>query len=205
MFETTVNITARLNGNFENMGVLAQNVYGKFEVTGGKGVTRIFARKAGLANTAVNLGSLALQGLAVLGGKNQAAGASAGAELIQLFNEVHFDSMKLQAERGADLSFKLTSVEILAPTLHVSGSGTIATKDVEQVPNAPMNITLQLGAKGNMAYALQKTGKLSSKQDDKGYNLMTSSFTIGGTPTKPDNSALYSFIGEAALGGLLGR
>jgi hypothetical protein len=55
-----------------------------------------------------------------------------------------------------------------------------------------------------MAYALQKTGKVSSKQDDKGYYLMSSTFTISGTPTKPDNSSLYTFIGEAALGGILG-
>jgi len=50
---------------------------------------------------------------------------------------------------------------------------------------------------------LQRAGMLGQTQDAKGYQLMTRTFTIGGTPGKPDNSSLWKFLGEAALGAAL--
>ena len=39
---------------------------------------------------------------------------------------------------------------------------------------------------------------VNDKQDDKGYLLMSYTFSIGGTPAKPDSSQLWKIIGEAA-------
>lgn len=196
-FETMANLTARLNGQGGTIGEVAKNVFGTFELSGKQGVTRIFGKEEGLASTAVDVAAL---GLAILGARNNSQSLSAGAELIQLLKEVRFDSIALKVERAADLSFKLTSIEILSPILHATGSGTVATKDMEQVANAPMNIGLQLGAKGSLAIALQKTGQLGSLVDDKGYMLMSRTFTIGGTPTSPDNRAFWSLLLEAGIG-----
>lgn len=196
IFETKATLKAALNGNGGTIGDLMQSAYGKFDLTGTEGVTRLLARKGG-AGTAVNIASL---GLAILGAAQKSEGLTAAAELTRLLNEVRFDSVKVQVERAADLSFKLTSIEILSPILRTAGTGTVASKSADDVANAPMNIVLQLAAKGELAYALQRAGLLSDKQDDKGYALMSRTFTVGGTPSKPNNSALWSLLLETGLG-----
>jgi hypothetical protein len=68
-----------------------------------------------------------------------------------------------------------------------------------------MNIVLQLAAKDQLGFLLQRVRLLGATTDDKGYNLMSRTFTIGGTPSKPDNSSLWKILGEAAVGAALGR
>jgi hypothetical protein len=44
---------------------------------------------------------------------------------------------------------------------------------------------------------------LGPNRDEKGYQLMTRTFTVGGTPSKPDSSSLWKILGEAAAGAFL--
>ncbi len=201
VFETKATLTARLNGTGGNLVELGKNAYGKFSLTGTEGITRLLSR----SDTASTLTNVASLGLAILGAKNNSQGLTAAAELTQLLNEVRFDSVKVEVERAADLSFKLTAIEILSPILHTSGTGTVASKSTDDIANAPMNIVLQLGAKGALAHALNEARLLSANTDDKGYNLMTKTFTIGGTPAKPDRRALWSILLETGLGSFLNR
>jgi hypothetical protein len=198
-FETKATVTAQLNGNGATLDDLAKNAYGKFELNGTQGVTRLLAKRGG-AGTAVNIASAAL---AILGAaqknENTAQALSAASELTRLLNTVRFDRVKVQVERAPDLSFKLTSIEIVSPILHTTGSGTVASKSTDDIAKAPMNILLSLGAKGELAYALQKAGLLGTQQDANGYVQMARTFTIGGTPSKPDNSALWSILAQVGL------
>jgi hypothetical protein len=197
--ETKVTVSARLNGTGGNIGELGKNAFGKFDITGTKGTMYLLERK-GAAGTLVNAASL---GLAILGAARGSEGATAISEIAKLLASVPFDSLKMQVERGADLSFKMTSLEVLAPFMRVSGTGTVAAKSTDDIQNAPMNIVLQLGAKDHFAYLLQRVGMLGANRDEKGFQLMTRNFTVGGTPSKPDSSALWKILGEAAVGGLL--
>lgn len=196
--ETQATVSAKLNGNGGTVADLAKNAFGRFELTGTKGTMRYLARKGNLG-TVVNIASF---GLAMLGAKQGSDTTVAVAELARALNEVQFDSVKLQVERGADLSFKLTSLEFISPILRLTGNGSVAAKEAGQVQDSPMNVLLQLGAKGELGHLLQRVGQLSGTQDDKGYFLMSRNFAIGGTPAKPDNSALWKLLLEAGLGAL---
>jgi hypothetical protein len=199
VFETKASLNAQLAGTGANLVDLGKNAYGKFSFTGTEGITRLLARSE-KASTIANVATL---GLAILGAKNNSQGLTAAAELTQLLNEVRFDSVKVQVERAADLSFKLTAIEIVSPILRTSGTGTLASKSTDDIANAPMNIVLQLGAKGALAHALNQGRLLSGQTDDKGYYLMSKTFTIGGTPAKPDRSALWAILLETGLGSFL--
>ena len=48
-------------------------------------------------------------------------------------------------------------------------------------------------------YVASKAGVVGQNQDEKGYTLMKQSFTIGGTPAKPDSSQLWKVLGAAAV------
>jgi hypothetical protein len=105
----------------------------------------------------------------------------------------------MQIERGADLNFKLTSMEVLSPILRLTGSGTVASKDAASIEKAPMNLLFQLGAKDQLAFLLERVGMLGKTTDQSGYNLMTRTFTVGGTPSNADTTSLYALLAEAVL------
>lgn len=205
--ETKATLTAQLNGNGGTLADLGKNAFGKFELTGTKGVARYLARK-GAAGTAVNV---LTTGLAILGAAKGSDTTMAIAEIARLLNEVHFDNVKMQIERAPDLTFKLTSMEVLSPIVRMTGTGAVSSKSTDDLANAPMNVVLQLGAKGELAHLLNRVGMLAQLQtqagvqartDEKGYALMTRTFTIGGTTAKPDSSSLWKILGEAAAGGI---
>lgn len=199
--ETKATLSAKLNGTGGNITDVGKNAFGKFELTGSKGTMYLLERK-GSAGTLVNLGATALS---IFGAARGSDTTSAIGEIAKLLNAVQFEAVKLQIERGADLQFKLSSLEVLSPFLRITGSGTVASKSLDDIQNAPMNIVLQLGAKDQLGFLLQRVRLLGTNTDDKGYNLMSRTFTIGGTPSKPDNTALWKILGEAAVGAALGR
>jgi hypothetical protein len=197
--ETTATLSAKLNGTGGTVGELGKNAFGKFELSGTKGTMYLLERK-GSAGTVVNLAATAL---GILGQTRGSDTTSAVAEIAKLLNAVPFDSMKMQIERGADLSFKLTSMEVISPFLRMTGTGTVASKSTDDIQNAPMNIVLQLGAKDQLGYLLQRVKLLGQNKDEKGYQLMSRTFTVGGSPSKPDSSSLWKILGEAAAGAFL--
>ncbi|MDO8540457.1 MAG: hypothetical protein Q7S40_08440 [Opitutaceae bacterium] len=189
--ESKVNLTARLNGSSGTIGDLATNVYGKFDVTGSGGVLRALGKKGeavGAVSTIIGL----------IGAARGSNTTMAVAELAQAFNELRFDSFKMQVERAADLSLKVSTLEFISPIMRTTGTGGVANRGNQPMQNQPMEIILQFGAKAELAALLNKAGVLSGKQDEKGYYLMTQSFTVGGTPAKPDSSSLWQMIGAAA-------
>lgn len=210
--ESRVSVVANLNGNGINVGDLAKNVYGKFDVTGGKGVLRALGRKGGQAVSTVS--SI----IGIIGAARGSNTTVAISELANALAEMSFDSFTMHVERGADLNLKLTSLEFLSPFMRLTGSGgitnskaaaprsgsgqilgSVAAQPAETpIQNQPMNIQLQLGAKDQLALLLNRAGVLGQQTDQRGYYLMTQSFTIGGTPAKPDSSQLWQMLGAAA-------
>jgi hypothetical protein len=156
-------------------------------------------------------------------------------EVVGAFAEMSFETFTMKVERGADLNLKFTTLEFLSPFMHITGTGgltnpnspapragtrssgpvlatTANATNATPIQNQPMNVVLQFGAKDHMAVLLNKAGVLSPNKDPAGYNLMTKSFTIKGTPANPDSSDLWSYLlsevtsrGLPALDGLLNK
>lgn len=193
--ETNVTVDAKINGKGTSATNLAQNAYGTFDVVGSKGVLRVLGQKAG---TAVTLGSLAL-GLA--GGKSDTAAAIA--ELAGKFAELPFDQFTMHVDRGADLNLNVSHLEFVSPDARISGSGGI--KNVPGVPiqKQPMQFTLQLGAKDDIAVLLNRLHALNGKQDEQGYYIMSRSFTVGGTPSSGASTDLWKILAQIGADAVL--
>lgn len=192
-------VTSTLGGSGATVADLARNVHGRFELNGGKGVLRALARK-GDTGQLVNVASAALQILGAARGSNTAVALG---ELARAFNEVPFDRIKVQVERAPDLSFKIGALELVSPVLRTTGTGTLAGKPGVEITDQVLDVNLQLAAKGNLGYLLQRAGALGGQQDDQGYYLVSRPFHLGGTAGNPDSSALWKFLGQLAAGGLL--
>lgn len=195
-FESKVTVNAKLNGTGRNTDDLMQNVYGTFDLEGSKGVTRMLARKGG-AGQAVNLASTALS---ILGAARGSDTTSALGTLASTMNEMQFDKFTMKVERGADLNIKVSTLEFISPIMRLTGSGGLTKTGApnETIQNQPMAFTFQLAAKDQFAVVLNKTGVLGANKDEKGYYQMTQTFSIGGTPAKPDSSQLWQVLGGAA-------
>lgn len=193
--ETRASLAVSLNGTGATMADL-RNTYGKFEVTGTKGVLRMLAQKGKLSTAT----SVLSTGLAIFGAAKGSSTTVAIGEFISVFNELPFDSVKFNLERGADLKFRLTTMEVLSPTIHLKGSGALDTTDPEKIADAPWNVVFQMGTKGSLQHLMGRAGLLGQAIDEKGYNVMSRQFKLGGTPAKTDSSDLWKILGEAALG-----
>lgn len=193
--ESLVTVLADVKGNGENVGDLAKNVYGRFDVTGTQGVLRALGRKGEAVGGISTV-------LGIAGALTGSATTSAVGELTATFAELKFDSFKMQVERGADLGLKLTNIEFLSPLMRTTGSGSLGNRPGVAMQDQPMQILLQFGAKGGLEHLLQRANALGQEADPQGYRLMQKSFTVGGTPSKPDSSSLWTFLlKEAAVRG----
>lgn len=192
--ESKVSLNAKLNGNGGTVADLAKNVYGVFDLRGSSGVLRALGRKG---QTAVNVGSAIIGLIGAARGSNT---TMAVADLAAHMNELKFDQFTMRVERGVDLNFKASTVEFISPIMRLTGTGALDNKGNPDLPieNQPMRFDLQLAAKEEFALLLNKAGMLVNKQDEKGYYLMSQTFSIGGTPAKPDSSSLWQMIGAAA-------
>ena len=109
----------------------------------------------------------------------------------------------MQVERGADLGLKLTNIEFLSPLMRTTGSGSLGNKPGVAMQDQPMQILLQFGAKGGLEHLLARANALGEQADPQGYRLMQKTFTVGGSPSKPDSSSLWTFLlKEAATRGV---
>ncbi len=195
--ETKVSVNAKLNGSGRTMNDLIQNSYGVFDVTGTAGTLRALGKKGEVAG--------------VLGGATQLIGAFvtksdgvvAAGELASELKEMAFDKFSLHVERGADLNLKLTNLEFISPNKRITGTGGITFQKDVPIDQQPMQISVQLAAKDQFAVVLNRLRLLKNEQDDKGYYLMSESFSVGGTAANPDSKALWAMVAKAGVGALL--
>lgn len=194
--DATVDVVANLNGTGSTLADLGKNVYGTFDLTGSDGVLRALGRRTQMASA----GSALLGIAGALTGSNT---TSAIAELTAAFAELKFDRFKMHVERGADLNFKVSNIEFISEIMRTVGNGRLVNRGTGEIQDQPMEIMLQFGAKGQLAALLAKAGVLGQITDDRGYQLLERTFTLGGTPAKPDSNALWKFLlAEAAARGV---
>ncbi|MCX6953825.1 MAG: hypothetical protein NTV51_16880 [Verrucomicrobia bacterium] len=187
--ETTITIASKFNGTAANLEEFADRVVGQFELKGSKGVLRALNKKAEQSSMALGLGGLAA---GLLGQQKIADGLVGAAELAALLKDIQFDGITVQADRGADGVATVRKIEIIAPTLRLTGSGHIeAKKPGGEFGDCPLSFELQLAGKDRLAEGLNKARQLSGKTDEKGYYLMATPFTLGGTVSKPDSSSFW--------------
>lgn len=190
--ETKVSVTVDVGGKGGTALDLAKNVYGKFDVVGTPGVLRALGKRGETVGTVAKV-------IGIVGALRGSDTTMATAELASELNEMRFERFTMRAERGADLTVKLTSLEFISPTIKLTGNGSLANKPGVPIDQQPIQVVLQLAGKDHMAMLLNKAALLSGDKDAQGYYLMTRSFELGGTPSKPDSSQLWKIIGEAGL------
>jgi hypothetical protein len=205
MAETIITIASKFNGTAATLPEFADRVMGQFDLKGSKGVLRALNKQVAKVDT----GAKIVSGLAGLAGAflknekdqalaNKVAGNAAGlAELAEKLKDMPFDSIAIQADRGADAAIVIRHVEILSPELRLTANGRVDTKPGVEIAESPLSLQAQLAGKGTIAVALDKVGMLAGKKDDKDYYLTHTPFTMGGTVGKTTNN-FWTIVGNSA-------
>ncbi len=198
--ETKFTVLAKFNGTAANLGEFGDRLMGQFEFKGSKGVLRALNKKAETASAVTGLLGLA----AGLAGKQGLADGLAGAsELAQLLKDIPFDGVTVQVERGADAAIVVKSLEFISPMMRLTGNGRVDAKPSKPFDTSPLSLQLQLAAKNELANGLNKARQLNGQTDNKGYYLMATPFTMGGTVGKPDASEFWKALTLNTAGGFL--
>jgi hypothetical protein len=149
---------------------------------------------AGVANALISL----------LGQKDptdgKAAMVSSILDLLANLDAIKYTKLVFHAQRGTDLTVKLSEFDVQSTQVELAGKGQITYVRGLAIPDQPMAATLSLNAKGGVAQGLQAIHLLRSPLPS-GFN-QGPEFEVGGTMQHPDYKFLYNLFvkGAANLG-----
>lgn len=179
-----------LRGDGANAGHLFGRIWGELYISSSDGLLRLFYTD----NPLVGVG-LGMAGL--LGGLGGELGT-----IIDIANElaeVPYDRVEVFLERDRGLDFRLRDLTLLGPEFHLSGSGILRHEAETAFLNQPMDLELQLAARGRLEELLGRAGLLSNDRDEYGYRQMETPFTIEGALADPDVSPFFTVVAGAVL------
>lgn len=214
--EGKVNLSGRLNGAGPSIGGAVEAARGDVQVTGKSGIFR--ALSADLTDRVQKTQSTvaAIGGIlgAVTGSEKYTDLANKSQILTEIANalsEIPFDQLVATAVRDENLNFVLKDFTLISPEVRLTGGGQIRHVTGLAVLAQPLNLQLNLGARGRFADLLKRAGLLDATQDNLGYTGFLTPIKIGGTLAATDTRELRDVLLNSALersgllDGLLGK
>lgn len=189
--------SAPLTGNFSGDWVFAargktadqlmDSLTGSLQIEGRSGVLRALkpgdrvTRLAGAGSVAGSVLGRALgrPALAALG------------DIIPLLSEVPYQSMQIRADRLADQTIRLDSLQFLGSYLFLGGGGTIGPAPFAELKNARLDLLLMFGAKPPLAGPLDTIGALTRTPNPQGYLSAREPLRVRGTVGSPNAEELW--------------
>lgn len=168
--EGIFSLDAKLTGQGSDPAAAAKAAAGEVKLTGKNGVIRALNLET---NRYAKAGS-AIAGLAGLAGalSGNSQLAERGAQLTALnsvarqLGQLPFDDIVLSAKRGSSGELEISDLTLRAPQLTLAGSGAIANIAGRGFADQPLLLSMKLGARGDMASALQTLGLLAPAAAD---------------------------------------
>jgi hypothetical protein len=146
----------------------------------------------------------AMIGLSLLGSQTRQPGIAAFSRAIPYFNELRFNRFGLDLRRASDGLLELNELALVGPDLSLGGQGRVAAGKWEDMLDQPMRLTIDLGARGQLAESLQTLGLVRPTAGSDGFQQGTQSLNIGGTLARPDSKAVQDWLWQAAIGAFTG-
>lgn len=141
---------------------------------------------------------IGLIGAGLLGDQLNRPGIAALAQTIPYFENIPFETFTLQLTRGADRNVLIPKLQFKGENVLLNGSGFIAATRLREILDQPLDLTLELGAKGKLIGYLEKLELLGSETTTDGFRRWATAIEIGGTLGDPDTSALQGMLSAAA-------
>jgi hypothetical protein len=202
--EGRINLTSRIFSHGQSLADLAARARGELELTSKGGLFR--ALSADISDKVQKTQST----VAVIGGilgavtrkqefENLNNRAQILTDIAKALSEIPFDQLSVTAARDASLNFLLKDFTLISPEVRLRGSGQITHQAGVPLLAQPLNLNLNLAARGRLGDLMKRAGLLENKQDNLGYTAFVTPLKIGGTLDKTDTSELSRALLNSAL------
>lgn len=180
----------QLNGGGETLPGALENSQAQLMVTGREGVLTAFELD--------NRSQLGLLGAGILGQQLNRPGITAMAQAVPYFKDMRFQNFTLNLSRGQDKVVRIPELTLLGDNVRIEGAGMIAASRFSEVLSQPLQLSLNMGARGRLIDYLETLQLLGPDTGADGFRNWKSAIDIGGTLGDPDTSALKKILNEAA-------
>ncbi len=206
ILEGRFDATAQISGTGFAPGALEASLQGRVSLSSRGGVFR--ALRADIAEAIKQSPSKLSEALGTvtsLFGKNKEAEkfidkqGQVAVQITESFREVHYDQLSVTVERGADRNIRLSEFALISPEVRLGGTGTVTYQEGTPVGAQPLDLTLQVGARGRTGSLLKSAGLLGESTDDLGYAALASPVHLGGSLREPDPGQWRDLLVKAAL------
>lgn len=181
---------AQLSGQGETLDQALDAIEGEVIVTGREGVLTAFELD--------NRSNLGLIGAGLLGDRLNRPGISALAKTVPYFENMPFSDFTLKLNRRSDNRIMIPELRFVGRNVLIDGSGSIAASSLKEAMSQPLDLTLEIGAKGQLVDYLETLNLLGSNTAEGGFRRWDKAIQIGGTLSDPDTSALERILKNAA-------
>ena len=197
--EARINLTSRLAASGRSPGDLVERAHGDLMVTSKGGIFRGLSAdlKDRIQRTQSRVTAIAsFLGVVPDDYVNKTRILS---DIAAALAEIPFDQLSFTATRDAALNLQLKDFTLISPEVRVVGEGSV--RAVEGVPllAQPLEMQLNLGARGKLGDLIRRAGLLDKRQDSLGYAAFAVPLRIGGTIGSPDTNEIRTALLNSAL------
>jgi hypothetical protein len=119
-------------------------------------------------------------------------------EIADRLKTIAYDQISVSVDRDADHNLNLSEFTLISPEIRLEGTGRVVYQPGISLLDRPLDLRLQLSARGQMAELMGKVGLLGTRQDSLGYTNMSAPLWIGGSMASVDTSAVKKTLVAAA-------
>ena len=120
------------------------------------------------------------------------------AQTVPYFKDIRFDEFVFELSRGSDKRMLIPQLKVQGENLLIDASGVVAASRLSEVMDQPLELNLELGAKGQLTNYLQTLGLLADATGEDGFRRWNQEVNIGGTLGKPNTDGLMDMLRRAA-------
>lgn len=183
-----VHSTVRSRGNA--LLELIDRAEGEFTVEGRQGIVRLNVPKQEMAATAAVFG-----GTVLLSPELRALG-----RLLKKFAEMPVDQLRISGERKEGGEVQLSEFRLDSPQARLLAHGKIPAVEGEPLMNRPLELSIDLAAKDEMAVILGGMSLIEKKPRADGFRPLKEKFQLRGKAGAPDTRPLYDLFAKAVMG-----
>ena len=188
--DARINVHAQVASTGNSFITLIDHSAADFSVDGANGVVRLSVPKADLVSTAAVFG-----GTVLLSPELRALG-----RLLKKFAEMPVEQIRITGRRAATGEVSLNEFRFESPQARLLGHGRIPLDAGQPLMNRPLELSLELAAKDELAVILGGMSLLEKKPRTDGFRAMRQPFALGGRAGAPDTAPLYDLLAKAASG-----
>lgn len=188
--DARINVNAKVESHGNSFPALFDHSVATFAVDGDNGIMRLTVPKGDLLSTAAVFG-----GTVLLSPELRALG-----RLLKKFAEMPFDELRITGRRDESGEVRLDEFRFGSDQARLLARGRVVNEAGEPLMNRPLELSVQLAAKDELAVILGGMGLLDKKSQPNGFRNMRQPFALGGRAGAPDTTPLYDLLATAVSG-----